>query len=95
MKVLRVFWRLCTMSDQVARKAQIDGKKEYRRKPMREDFPAAMDIEEATKVLCDTHGWRPEKPMHIKHQFAEIIGHKIVEAPEPQTAIPQNDPNPT
>ena len=85
-KRLIVFWKLHTMSKDVAKKAMCEGGKTYAITPQIAEFPADTDPVEAYKSIIAKHGERPEvnpfKGMSTAHTFAEITGHKIADAYE-------------
>ena len=82
-KKLIVFWKLLSMSKDVAKKAECQGGKTYKVEPKKSEFPADKDPDQAIEEIYREFGRRedfwngPMKSVMVAHSFAEIVGHKI------------------
>lgn len=89
---LIVFWKLHSMSKDVAKKAACEGGKTYTVTPQRSEFPVDKIPQEAILEIMKEHGERPEvnpfRGMMVEHTFAEITSWKIASTFEqPKTKI--------
>lgn len=60
---------------------------------MQSDFPPETDPKEAIETIYEQHGFRPDKPLHTEHSFAEIVTLTVfckrVTKPEPEEKAEQ------
>lgn len=89
-KRLIVFWKLFSMSGDVAKKAMCQGGKTYIETPQISEFPPDTDPEKAAAEILSKHGERPKdvnpfRGIASEHSFAEITGWKVADAYEKTT----------
>ena len=70
---LRILFKLYTMGATTAKKGEYEGSKRYTVKPMEKQFPPDTDPVWAEEEIYKEFGRRPEGPIHVPHQFAEVI----------------------